>query len=196
MPKKALIIVDVQNDFCPGGALPVTLGDLVIKPINKMIEYAQRHEWLIVASRDWHPAKTKHFKDFGDLWPVHCVQNSEGAKFHPQLKLPPETIIISKGMKAEGNAYSGFDGYTDNIKSLGKVLNECGITEVYVGGLATDYCVKATALDAVQRGLRTYLLIDACRAVNIKLTDGLKAVKEMKETGVIITDTEEVMKSV
>lgn len=196
--KKALIVVGVQNDFCPGGALAVIDGDQVIEPLNRMID-AVANDWLIVASRDWHPRKTAHFKEFGGKWPVHCVQNTPGAEFHPKLQIVTpwvRTVVISKGTGENEDAYSAFDG-TDCIdgkhRSLGERLRMEGIDEIYIGGLATDHCVKATALDAIVLGFKTYLLLDACRAVNVNLGDSLKAVDDMKREGVLVTSTEKVL---
>ncbi len=190
MKKKSLLIVDVQKDFCPGGALPVPKGDEVVEPLNKMIEFAEKEKWLIIASRDWHPRITTHFKEYGGLWPAHCVKNTEGAKFHPLLKIDG-TLIISKGMGRSEDAYSAFDGKTDDGKVLENILKEYGIEEIYIGGLATDYCVKATVIDALKNGFKTYLLLDACRAVNWSSDDEKKAIEEMKAAGAIITTTEE-----
>lgn len=194
--KKALLIVDVQNDFCPSGALPVADGDKVVEPINKMIEYAHKNGWLVVASRDWHPPVTKHFKDYGGIWPVHCVKNTKGAGFHPDLRFLPGTIIISKAISADEDGYSAFDGTTDNMHyrlPLREFLKSNGIAEAYICGLATDYCVKATVLDAVKNGFKTTIVLDACRAVNINPDDGDKAVEEMEKEGAFIALTKEVL---
>ena len=178
--EKALIIVDVQNDFCPGGSLAVPGGDEVIRPLNKMIEFAIKQRWKIYASRDWHPEKTKHF----EKWPVHCVQNTRGAEFHAGLYLPesyPNFQVVSKGLGDEDD-YSFFDSGT---KPKAK--------ELYVGGLATDYCVLWTVMRALCGGYKTTLLLDACRAVNIKEGDGQNAVEEMRAAGAIISTSEEVL---
>lgn len=209
---KALIIVDVQNDFCPGGALAVPEGDQVVAPINKLIDKANRENWLVVATRDWHPRETIHFVEFGGKWPVHCVEFTEGAKFHPDLAFKELTaisgltvgesvIIVSKGRGENENAYSGFDGSSRFVgdhdlnitRSLSQILGRYKITHLYIGGLATDYCVKATAFDAIRLDFVTYLILDACRAVNINPGDGEKAVEEMRSAGVIITSSEEVL---
>lgn len=199
--RSALIVVDVQNDFCPGGALPVPDGDKVVEPLNSMIECAPKNGWPVIASRDWHPRETRHFAEFGGTWPVHCAQDTPGARFHPELKLPPQTIIVSKGTGDE-DAYSAFDGDTPATVvgavtceqiALEEVLRRLGVKIVFVGGLATDYCVKATAIDARRCGFETYLLLDACRAVNLKPNDGDRAVEEMRRVGVIITSTDEII---
>lgn len=190
MSKKALLIVDVQNDFCPGGALAVPNGDEVVKPLNRMVNLAKKNGWLILASRDWHPAVTIHFKDYGGIWPVHCVQNTKGAEFHPDLNAT-DAVIISKATRPNEDGYSAFDGKTDKGDPLDDFLKKNGVEEIYIGGLATDYCVKASVLDAIKRGFTTYLLLDSCRAVNLKPGDGEKAVDEMKLAGVFITNVVE-----
>jgi nicotinamidase/pyrazinamidase len=150
-----------------------------------MVDFALRKGWVVVASRDWHPAETRHFNTGGGLWPPHCVQNTDGAKFHRGLKVE-HAIVVSKGMDPQDDGgYSAFDGLTDTGMSLSEVLRIAGVEEVYVGGLATDYCVKATALSAVRAGFKTYFLADGSRAVNINPDDGARAVDEMVRSRVI-----------
>lgn len=180
--KKALIIVDIQKDFCPGGTLPVPNGDEVVEPLNWMIDYAVKHDWLVIASRDWHPG-------YHGAWPPHCLQNSKGAEFHPRLNLR-NAVIVSKGTQPNEDAYSVFNGQTENGQSLLDLLKNRGIEEVFIGGLATDYCVKATAVDAAQLGFETYLLLDAYRAVNLNPDDEKDAIEEMKKAGVVIISTQ------
>jgi nicotinamidase/pyrazinamidase len=176
--KKALIVVDVQNDFCPGGSLAVADGDEVVAPLNELMkEFLDRGE-PVFKTRDWHPAKTKHFADYGGIWPVHCVQNTPGAEFHPGLFDDPRITIISKGIDESADGYSGFDG-----TNLAQILRDEEVKEVWVGGLATDYCVKHTVLDAVQQGFRVKALADAMRAVNVNPTDGAQAIAEMRAAG-------------
>lgn len=176
--KKALIVVDVQNDFCPGGSLAVAQGDEVIAPLNKLMkEFLDRGE-PVFKTRDWHPAKTKHFEDYGGTWPVHCVQNTPGAEFHADLSVDPRVTIISKGIDESADGYSGFDG-TD----LAQILREQEVKEVWVGGLATDYCVKHTVLDALRQGFEVKALADAMRAVNVSPNDGEQAIEEMRNAG-------------
>ncbi|QQG45195.1 MAG: nicotinamidase [Candidatus Sungiibacteriota bacterium] len=193
MSKDALIIVDVQNDFCLGGSLPVPNGDKVVEPLNRMIgKAAKKDGGLIIASRDWHPRETNHFAEFGGRWPVHCVQGTKGAEFHPGLLLPADkAIIVSKGMAKDEDAYSAFQGSAvlttaDDITTvtmyLRDILGGCGVDTLYIGGLATDYCVKATALDARRFGYEVYLLIDACRGVAAETTSD--ALIEMARAGV------------
>ena len=183
--KKALIVVDVQNDFCPGGSLAVAHGDEVVAPLNKLIkEFLDRGE-PVFKTRDWHPAKTKHFAAYGGVWPVHCVQNTRGAEFHPDLIDDPRINIISKGIDESADGYSGFDG-----TQLAQLLREQDVEEVWVGGLATDYCVKHTVLDALHEGFRVKALADAMRAVNVNPADGARAIAEMREAGAEIVGSE------
>lgn len=181
--KKALIVVDVQNDFCPGGSLAVAHGDEVVAPLNRLIkEFLDRGE-PVFKTRDWHLAKTKHFAAYGGVWPVHCVQNTRGAEFHPDLIDDPRINIISKGIDESADGYSGFDG-----TQLAQLLREQDVEEVWVGGLATDYCVKHTVLDALHEGFRVKALADAMRAVNVNPADGAKAVEEMRDAGAEIVE--------
>ena len=183
--KRALIVVDVQNDFCPGGALAVGQGDEVVAPLNKLIvEFLERGE-PVFKSRDWHPEKTRHFAAYGGTWPVHCVQNTKGAEFHPELIDDMHIRTISKGLGGE-DCYSAFDG-TD----LELQLRRLGVEEVWVGGLATDYCVKNTVLDALKEGFRVKALEKAMRAVELKPGDGERAIEEMQNAGAEIVNSQE-----
>jgi len=175
--KRALLVVDVQNDFCPGGALGVTGGDEVVAPLNKLIaEFLERGE-PVFKSRDWHPPTTKHFAAYGGTWPVHCVQHTKGAEFHPALMDDIHIRVISKGLGDE-DSYSAFDG-TD----LALQLRRLGVEEVWVGGLATDYCVKQTILDALKEGFKVKALENAMRAVEVNPGDGERAIEEMRAAG-------------
>ena len=176
--KDALIIVDVQKDFCPGGALPVPQGNKVVEPLNRYIHLFSRHGSLVIATRDWHPENHSSFEEYGGIWPKHCIQNTEGAEFHDDLKLPEDVIIISKATEADKEAYSGFEG-----TNLEKILKGHGVRRVYVGGLATDYCVKATVLDALRLGFCVFLLLDGICGVNINPEDSERAIAEMLEKG-------------
>ena len=176
--RSALIVVDVQRDFCPGGALPVPEGDRVVPILNKYMEKFEEAGAPIYATRDWHPPNHVSFKDRGGIWPPHCVQNTEGAEFHPDLVLPKGTETISKAMDPEREAYSGFDG-----TKLGEELKRRRIERVFAGGLATDYCVKNTVLDALKLGFETILLEDAVQGVDVKLGDSKRAVEEMVKSG-------------
>ena len=175
--KQALIVVDLQNDFCPGGALPVAHGDEVVQPLNRLIDLFLANGFPVFKTRDWHPPVTKHFAKYGGAWPVHCVQNTKGAEFHPRLRVDPRIHIISKD-KADSDGYSGFDD-----TNLGEQLRRNGIEEVLIGGLATDYCVKHTVLDAIREGFHVKALVDAMRAVDVNPGDGDRALKEMLDAG-------------
>ena len=176
--KKALIVVDVQNDFCPGGSLPVAHGDEVIAPLNKLMkEFLDRGE-PVYKTRDWHPPQTNHFAAYGGIWPFHCIQDTIGAEFHRDLLDDPRITIISKGIDDTADGYSGFD--STNLSGL---LREEGVDEIWVGGLATDYCVKETVIDGVRRGFKVKALADAMRAVNVNPDDGAKAVDAMRSVG-------------
>src|ERR1700730_14546227 len=175
--KRALIVVDVQNDFCPGGSLAVPQGDEVIAPLNRLIaEFLERGE-PVFKSRDWHPPQTKHFAAYGGTWPVHCVQETKGAEFHAALLDDMHIRVISKGLGDE-DSYSAFDG-TD----LALQLQRLGVEEVWVGGLATDYCVKNTVLEALKDGFEVKAVADAMRAVELKPGDGERAIAEMRDAG-------------
>lgn len=183
MSTSALMIIDVQNDFCPGGALPISGGDKVIKPLNRAIFQFLQKGLPILASRDWHPATSKHFQPQGGPWPVHCVQYSRGAAFHTALDLPCSAIIISTGMDESSDGYSAFDGTDSANTPLVNVLQDLGVDRLYVGGLATDYCVKATVLSALRQGLEVVVLRDGIAAVNLQPEDGTKAIAEMEQAG-------------
>jgi nicotinamidase/pyrazinamidase len=175
--KRALIVVDVQNDFCPGGSLAVAHGDEVVPPLNRLIqEFLERGE-PVFRSRDWHPENTKHFSAFGGTWPVHCVQNTKGAEFHPDLIDDIHIRTISTGVGDE-DGYSAFEG-TD----LSLQLHRLGVNEIWVGGLATDYCVKHTVLDGLKEGFAVKALEDAMRPVELQPGDGARALEEMRAAG-------------
>ena len=188
MSRKALVLVDVQNDFCPGGTLPVPDGDKIIPHCNRFLAIFQKAGRLIILSRDWHPLETKHFKTQGGPWPVHCVQETKGAQFHPALTLPKDAVVVSKGAGDGEDSYSAFQGEDKHGRRLEAVLKDNQVEEIYVGGLATDYCVKATCLDGVRLGFRVCLLKDAIQGVNIKPEDSTLAVAEMADAGVKILD--------
>jgi len=175
----ALILVDVQNDFCPGGKLSIREGDQVIAPLNTWIARARQGGALVVASRDWHPPAHASFETQGGDWPEHCLQHSTGAEIHPDLDLEEDDILVSKGNVAERDAYSAFDG-----TGLAAVLGEHGIRRVWIGGLALDVCVEATALAAAREGFQTNVILDATRPVT---DDGASAsLQRMREAGVAI----------
>ena len=184
--RDALILVDVQNDFCPGGALAVENGDEVVPVLNRYIERFVALRLQIFATRDWHPVKTTHFKAYGGVWPVHCVQGTHGAEFHPDLKLTPEITIVSAGMAADEDGYSGFLGRDSSGRSLAALLRDRGVERLLIGGLATDYCVKHTVLDGIQEGFQVMLIGDAVRGVNLNPGDSEQAIKEMSAAGAIV----------
>ena len=179
----ALLIVDVQRDFCPGGALAVPNGDRVAIVLNSHIQDAMARGMPIYASRDWHPSVTSHFKEYGGEWPVHCVQETAGAQFHPDLRLPASTIIVSKGENPERPGYSAFEGLTQEGKTLFSDLAERRIDHLYVGGLATDYCVRASVLDALKSGLTVTVVEDAIAGVDVRPGDSARAITEMRDAG-------------
>jgi nicotinamidase/pyrazinamidase len=175
--RDALIVVDVQRDFCPGGALPVPEGDRVMPVINRLLEWP----WHAVATRDWHPPDHCSFLSQGGIWPPHCVAGTPGAEFHPDVRADRFREVISKATTRTAEAYSGFQG-TD----LAARLRGVGIRRVFLAGLATDYCVKATALDARRAGLEVVVLSDAVRGVEVRPGDCAAAVAEMQAAGVAV----------
>jgi len=181
--KDALLIVDVQNDFCPGGALAVADGDRVVPALNRYIERFQKSRLPIFATRDWHPEKTRHFKAYGGLWPPHCLRDTKGAEFRADLQLASDAVVVSKGMGADEDSYSGFDGRDEKGTALAELLRAQGVGRLFVGGLATDYCVKHTVLDGLKQGFRVVLLEDAARAVNLLPGDGERAIEAMVQAG-------------
>lgn len=180
----ALIVVDVQKDFLPGGSLGVTDGDAVIEPLNRMIERFTAAGLPVVATRDWHPADHISFAARGGPWPPHCVQETAGARFDERLDLPPSARVVSKADSSDADAYSGFQG-TD----LDAHLRSLGVRRIFVGGLATDYCVLNTVLDARRAGYDVVLLTDAIAAVNVAPRDGEHAVAEMVAAGAVTATT-------
>ncbi len=174
----ALIVVDVQNDFLPGGALAVPAGDDVIEPLNRAIEAFERARLPVYYSRDWHPPNHCSFKAQGGPWPPHCIAKSDGAAFASKLRLLEDAAVISKATTAEVDAYSAFQGTT-----LAAQLTAGRVRRVFVGGLATDYCVRATVLDARKHGFEVELLGDAVRAVEVEAGDGRRALEEMLQQG-------------
>ena len=181
--KAALVIVDVQNDFCPGGSLAVAEGDRVALALNHYIARFAAAKLPIIATRDWHPAQTSHFKDFGGIWPVHCVQNTLGADFHPLLQLGAGAMVVSKGTAANVDSYSGFEAVDAQGTALAALLRERGVEQIFVGGLATDYCVKQTVLDGLKQGFAVVLLTDAIRGVDLAPGDSTRALEEMRHAG-------------
>src|SRR6266852_4030291 len=178
-----LLLVDPQNDFCPGRSLAVADGDAVIPVLNAWATAAERAGVPIFVSRDWHPARTTHFKEFGGVWPPHCVMGTPGADFHPDLRLPADVVIVSKGMGETEDAYSAFQARDGAGTLLPALLEQSGIRRLYIAGLATDYCVKSSALDGLAHDLGVTLIPDGMRAVNLRPTDGEQALAEMQARG-------------
>ncbi len=192
--KPALLVVDVQNDFCPGGALGVPDGDTILPRVNRAIGLFVRRGLPVLATRDWHPKVTKHFKEFGGAWPAHCVQGTKGARLHPKLRLPKDAVILSKGMDPDQDSYSGFQALNPAGRDLESVIRDLGVDEFYICGLATDYCVRATALDAGRRGLHPRVLGDAIRGVDVKPGDSDAAIEEMRAAGVPFVESRGIAK--
>ena len=187
-PSAALLVVDVQRDFCPGGALAVPEGDRVVPVLNMYIAQAIVRDMPVYASRDWHPADTGHFQAHGGPWPPHCVQNTEGARFHPDLALPPTAIIVTKGDDPSRDGYSMFDGRTPEGTALLADLRARGIGRLYVGGLATDYCVKHSVLDGLRAGFDVKVLNDAIAGVDLRPGDSAAALREMRDAGARVAE--------
>lgn len=181
--KAALLIVDVQNDFCPGGALQVPHGDRVLEPINRAIERFIAAGQPVLASRDWHLPVTRHFKLYGGFWPVHCVQGSEGAAFHPGLRLPEGTPVLSKGINPDMDGYSAFEGVSEDGRCLSSVLKDLEIEHLYLAGLATDYCILFTAREALQSGFTVTILTDAVAGVDLTPKASYLALHELHIAG-------------
>ena len=180
---KALLIVDVQNDFCPGGSLAVREGDHVVPVLNEYIQRFEEAGLPVFASRDWHPVKTKHFKEHGGPWPPHCVQNTRGAEFHSGLELPADTTVVTKGTDPVDHGYSAFDGIDPAGNELARSLRHAAIKQLYIGGLTTDYCVRTSVLDARRQGFDTVVLLDAIRGIDVQEGDVARALDQMLRAG-------------
>lgn len=178
----ALIVVDVQRDFCPGGALAVPEGDKVVPVINKLMNYFG----YVLATKDWHPPNSRHF----EKWPPHCVQNTPGAEFHPDLRLENITEVFYKGTSRQDDGYSGFEATNLDLEQY---LKEKGIDTLYITGLATDYCVRATTLDALKRGFKVKVVLDAIRGVDVNPGDSRRALEEMKAAGAELVTSDQVI---
>ncbi len=179
----ALLIIDVQNDFCPGGALGVPEGDRVVPLVNVLMQNFDH----VFATQDFHPADHSSFEAQGGPWPEHCVQGTDGAALHPDLDVSSIDRIFQKGTDAAKDGYSAFAG-----TELATELNRLGVQRVFVAGLATDYCVKATTIEAIDQGFDAVVIIDAIRAVNVKPRDGEDALAEMEEAGATLADSDEI----
>ncbi len=182
-PGDALSVVDLQKDFCPGGALAVPEGDQVVGVMNRWIRAAERVGAVIVISRDWHPPNHCSFETEGGPWPVHCVQNTPGAEYHADLYFPLCAFYVDKARDPDRESYSDFAG-----TGLSQSLRRSEVQRIFIGGLALDYCVKATALDGLAEGFEVHLILPATRAVNVNPGDGTKALNEMRSAGVSIEE--------
>lgn len=180
----ALLVVDLQRDFCPGGALPVPDGDKIVPLANELIEEAVAAGACVVVVRDWHPPGHASFHEKGGPWPPHCVQNSEGARFHEDLRLPEKAILVSKGMAPEQDQYSAFavEGVADRLRGL-------GVSRVLIVGLTQEYCVRESALDAVAAGFETHVRLSGTRPITFE--KGREAVVDLRHAGVIVEDGED-----
>lgn len=185
----ALIVVDLQNDFCPGGALAVPEGDRIIPVVQSWISQFLEQERPLIFTQDAHPRHHVSFVERGGPWPAHCVQGTPGAALHPDLAIPSDAFHVEKGFLPDVDAYSGFEGMVKNLdgtrtaQSLQELLNSLGIDTIYLAGLATDYCVKATGLDALRLGYQVILIADAIRGVNVHPDDSRLAILELTERG-------------
>lgn len=197
------VAVDTQNDFCPGGALAVEDGDQVVEPLNDAFRYTREQNGLVVATRDWHPEVTPHFADYGGTWPVHCIQDTFGAELRDDLNIDDNTVIINKGM-GQTDGYSAYEGVTKDGRTLAEIAEPTTPRErvaLIIGGLATDYCVLNTVLDAATQAARirearqgvldVYALTDAMRGVNVNPDDSDKALQAMQDNGVQLITTQE-----
>jgi len=190
-PDSALLVIDVQNDFCPGGTLAVPEGDRVVPVINRCIDLFSRSGLPVIASRDWHPPQTSHFREFGGSWPPHCVQESIGAAFHPDLHLPVDAVIVSKGMDRSSDDYSAFKAADSHGLALARLLEGLGISHLYVAGLATDYCVRESVLEALRLGFSVTVISDGIRGVDLEQGDSERAVADMVSAGAEMVSSEE-----
>ncbi len=178
---KALLIVDVQNDFCPGGALAAPNGDEVVPVINELMSKFS----VVVASKDWHPEDSVHFEN----WPLHCVQNTKGAEFHPDLNDQSIEKVFLKGTSGKDDGYSAFEATNENLK---KYLLDKNVDKIYVAGLTTEYCISDTAINAIKEGFDTFVVTDAIRPVNVNEGDGEKALQKMKEAGIQLVESSDI----
>jgi nicotinamidase/pyrazinamidase len=179
LQNSALLFVDIQNDFCPGGALGVNEGDQIIPVVNSLIKMFP----FVVATQDWHPPDHISFKERGGPWPPHCVQGTKGAEFHPDLDTKEIDLQLRKAFTRDKDAYSSFEAVDDAGRSLDEVLKSKDIHDLYVVGLATDYCVLASTIDGLKNGYNVYVVTDAVRAVNVNSEDGQKALEQMAASG-------------
>lgn len=174
----ALLIVDVQRDFCPGGSLTVPRGDSIVPILNRVVTSFDMSGSQIFLTRDWHPPHHISFKERGGIWPPHCIQGTAGAEFHPDLFVPSQSVIISKGSDPDKDVYSGFEG-----TNLAKKLRALNVQEIFIGGLATDYCVKESSLDALRMGFKVNVMKDCVMAIELNPGDGENALQQIAKAG-------------
>ena len=192
----ALLVVDVQHDFCAGGALAVPGGDEVVPAINAVARAAAEAGAPVFASRDWHPARSPHFAAFGGAWPVHCVQGTHGAALHRDLDLPEGARLVTKGDSGtDPHGYDAFEGHLDDGTPIVGALRALGVARVAVAGLATDYCVKNSVFGALRAGFAVTVLRDAIRAVDLAEGDGRRAIADMLAAGAEIADSEKLLRA-
>ncbi len=187
--KRALLVVDVQRDFCTGGALPVRHGEAVVPRLNAVTDAFTRSGLPVFFTRDWHPPRHVSFLERGGPWPPHCIQGTRGAEFYPGLSVPPSATVVSKGYDPDEEAYSGFQG-TD----LAQMLKGASAGEVFIGGLATDYCVKETCLDALKAGFAADVIEDCVMAVDLEPGDGRRALEAVSKSGARLVSSQEAIK--
>lgn len=187
----ALIVVDMQNDFLPGGKLEVPNSDTIIPIINEYIKIFEKKGLPVVFTRDWHPENHLSFKENGGIWPKHCVQNTEGVQINKDIYIPNNSVIINKAFQSDMEAYSGFQN-TD----LDQKLKEMNVKNLFVCGVATDYCVLNTVLDAIKLNYKVYLLIDAIKGVDVNPNDSEEAIKKMISNGVELLVFDEIVQFV
>ncbi|MEW6211190.1 MAG: bifunctional nicotinamidase/pyrazinamidase [Acidobacteriota bacterium] len=185
----ALLLVDVQNDFCPGGALAVPEGDRVVPVINRLMPLFP----VVLATADWHPSNHISFRERGGPWPPHCIQQTTGAELHPQIDQSQIDLLLRKATTPDRDAYSGFEASDESGRSLDEVLKQSGVSTIYVTGLATDYCVRATVLDGLKNGYEVLVVTDAVRAVEVAEGDGQRALEEMIEKGAQLIASREIL---
>ena len=188
----ALLVVDVQNDFCTDGALAIPGGEAVVAPLNRYTALFTGRDMPVFFSRDWHPPRTSHFREFGGPWPPHCVQGTHGAEFRADLAVPETSVVVSKGTSFADEGYSMFDARDERGVTLSDLLRARGVSTLYVGGLATDYCVRASVLDALRGGFDTTVLIDAIRGLDRTPGDAERSVEEMRAAGAHLATLAEV----
>ncbi|MFY9608062.1 MAG: bifunctional nicotinamidase/pyrazinamidase [Blastocatellia bacterium] len=187
----ALVLVDIQNDFCPGGALAVEEGDQIVEVVNRLIPCFP----LVISTQDWHPANHISFKAQGGPWPPHCVQGTRGAELHPALNTQTIAHYLRKASSPAKDDYSEFEGHDEQGRSLDQVLKGRDVQRIFVVGLATDYCVLATVIDGLKLGFEVFPITDAMRAVNVEREDGAKALRQMSAAGAHLVTSDEILKT-